>query len=98
MRRGVWRESCGGDGDGLQDVIVGNDFGVNSYYRNTGDGTFVDIAPELGTDKPSYTMGFGIADLNSDMVPDFYVSNIVTMNKDQKYVLPSADTTMALTR
>ena len=82
------------DSDGLQDVIVGNDFGVNAYYKNLGNGKFADIAQQLGTDKPSYTMGIGIADLNADLLPDFYISNIVTMNKDQKYVLPSADTTM----
>jgi len=83
------------DGDGRQDVILGNDFGINSYYRNNGDGSFTDIAGALGTDKPSYTMGIGVADLNGDLIPDFYISNIVTMNKDQKYVLPSEDTTMA---
>jgi len=82
------------DMDGLQDVIVGNDFGVNAYYRNLGGGRFRDIAGELGTDKPSYTMGIGLADLNDDLFPDVYISNIVTMNKDQKYVLPSADTPM----
>lgn len=78
--------------DGLQDVIAGNDFGVNAYYRNNGDGTFTDLALELGTSKPSYTMGIGISDLNDDLVPDIYISNIVTMNKDQKYVLPSEST------
>ena len=79
-------------GDGLQDVIAGNDFGVNAYYRNNGDLTFTDISEELGTDKPSYTMGIGLADLNADQRPDVYISNIVTMNKDQKYVLPDANT------
>ena len=34
------------------------------------------------------------ADLNADMVPDIYISNIVTMNKDEKYVLPNEDTQM----
>jgi hypothetical protein len=81
--------------DHYQDVIVGNDFGTNAYYLNNGDGTFKDISRMLGTDKPSYTMGIGVADLNADQAPDFYISNIVTMNKDQKYVLPSAKTTMA---
>lgn len=79
-------------GDGLQDIIAGNDFGVNGYYRNNGDGTFTDVSHQLGTDKPSYTMGIGISDLNRDGIPDVYISNIVTMNKDQKYVLPSAET------
>ena len=80
------------DGDGWQDLIVGNDFGINGYYRNRGDGTFENIAERLGTDKPSYTMGFGLTDLNEDGAPDVYVSNIVTMNKDETYVLPNQDT------
>ncbi len=82
------------DNDGLQDVIVGNDFGVNAYFKNLGDGKFKDISDVIGTNKPSYTMNIGIADLNDDLLPDIYISNIVTMNKDEKYVLPSSDTTM----
>lgn len=80
--------------DGLQDVIVGNDFGVNAYYINNGDLTFTDKAAELGTNKPSYTMGIGLTDVNQDLIPDVYISNIVTMNKDESYVLPSDDTEM----
>ncbi|MCP5045990.1 MAG: CRTAC1 family protein, partial [bacterium] len=82
------------DLDGRQDIIVGNDFGVNVYYRNRGDGTFENIAAKLGTDKPSFTMNVGITDLNRDTYPDIYISNIVTMVKDEKYVLPGKDTTM----
>jgi len=80
------------DGDGLQDIIVGNDFGVNAYYRNNGDGSFKEISKEIGTDKPSFTMNVGIADLNGDLLPDIYISNIVTMVKDDKYVLPGEET------
>ncbi len=80
------------NGDDWQDVIVGNDFGVNSYYINMKDGSFKDISAEIGTDKPSYTMGIGITDLNQDNKPDVYISNIVTMNKDETYVLPNQDT------
>ena len=90
-----WAQAVGHsdfDGDGWQDLIVGNDFGVNVYYRNQGDGTFEDVSGKMGTDKPSYTMGIGIADLNRDQLPDYYISNIVTMNKDEKYTLPSEDT------
>lgn len=82
------------DGDGIQDVIVGNDFGVNGYYKNLGDGRFKNVAFEMGVDKPSYTMGIGSSDLNGDGRPDIYISNIVTMNKDEKYVLPNAETQM----
>ncbi len=82
------------DGDGWQDIIVGNDFGVNAWLRNKGDGTFEDVAAQIGTDKPSYAMGVGIADLNGDDRPDIYISNIVVMDKDQKYVLPGEQTVM----
>ncbi|TQV80225.1 CRTAC1 family protein [Aliikangiella coralliicola] len=80
--------------DGRQDLIVGNDFGVNVYFENLGNGKFRNVAADLGTDKPSYTMNIGIGDLNQDLRPDIYISNIVTMNKDEKYVLPNEDTTM----
>lgn len=82
------------DGDGRQDIIVGNDFGVNAYYRNLGNGKFENIADRINTGKPTYTMGIAIADLNRDGYPDFYISNIVIMNKDEKYVLPSGETAM----
>jgi len=91
-----WTQAVGHsdiDGDGWQDLIVGNDFGINSYYRNNQDGTFTDIAKPLATDKPSYTMNIGISDLNRDARPDFYISNIVVMEKDDKYVLPNENTT-----
>ncbi len=80
--------------DNLQDLIVGNDFGSNVYYQNMGNGKFSDVSAQLGVDKPSYTMNIGLADLNADQVPDIYISNIVTMNKDEKYVLPNEDTQM----
>ncbi|QSX36017.1 CRTAC1 family protein [Shewanella sedimentimangrovi] len=79
--------------DGWQDLIVGNDFGVNAYYINQQGKKFVDYAAKLGTDKPSYTMNIGLGDLNRDGIADVYISNIVTMNKDQKYVLPNEDMT-----
>lgn len=82
------------DRDGRQDLIVGNDFGVNAYYRNKGDGSFENIADKLGTGKPSYSMSVGISDLNKDFFPDIYISNIVTMNKDEKYVAPNEDMPM----
>jgi hypothetical protein len=92
-----WTQAVGHadfDRDGREDLIVGNDFGVNSYYRNLGDGRFEEMSAALGTGKPSYTMNIGITDLNRDGHPDFYISNIVTMDKDEKYVLPDAKTRM----
>ena len=95
-----WAQAVGHldfDGDGWEDLICGNDFGANSWYRNLGGtGKFEDVSSKLGTDKPSYTMNIGIADLNRDGYPDVYISNIVTMNKDEKYVLPDAKTRLKL--
>jgi hypothetical protein len=94
-----WTQTAGHadfDGDGLQDLFSGNDFGINRFYRNNGDSSFTDLGETLGARKPSYTMGLTLSDLNQDGQVDFYVSNIVTLNKDQKYVLPSADTPMVL--
>ncbi len=82
------------DRDGDQDLIVGNDFGINAYYRNDGNFKFTDLAKQFGTDKASYSMNIGIADLNQDLLPDFYISNIVVMNKDEKYVMPNENTPM----
>ena len=92
-----WTQSIGHsdiNGDGWQDLISGNDFGTNTYYINNGDGTFSDKTRDLGTDKPSFTMNVGITDLNRDHKPDFYISNIVVMEKDEKYVDPKASTPM----
>lgn len=90
-----WTQAVGHadiNGDSWQDLIVGNDFGINAYYLNNQDGTFTDVSATMATDKPSYTMNIGISDLNRDMRPDFYISNIVVMEKDDKYVLPNEDT------
>ncbi|MEM9549047.1 MAG: CRTAC1 family protein [Bacteroidota bacterium] len=90
-----WTQAVGHsdiNGDGWQDLIVGNDFGINAYYLNNQDGTFTDVSAAMATDKPSYTMNIGISDLNRDLRPDFYISNIVVMEKDDKYVLPNEDT------
>jgi hypothetical protein len=92
-----WAQSVGHldfDGDGLEDILVGNDFGTNGWYRNLGNGRFQDVSSKIGTDKPSYTMNVGITDLNRDAKPDVYISNIVTMDKDEKYILPDTKTRM----
>ncbi len=92
-----WAQSVGHldfDGDGWEDLLCGNDFGTNAWYRNLHNGKFEDVSSKIGTDKPSYTMNVGITDLNRDGVPDVYISNIVTMDKDEKYVLPDTKTRM----
>ena len=80
------------DRDGLQDIIVANDFGCNALLRNLGAGRFENISPALQITKAYHSMNVGITDLNRDRYPDLYISNIATMVKDNKYVLPDVNT------
>lgn len=83
------------DRDGRQDLIVANDYGRNAFLRNVSgdagsDGAlrFEDVSADLGMTKAFHSMNVGISDLNADGFPEVYVSNIATMVKDNKYVLP----------
>jgi hypothetical protein len=51
--------------------------GVNSLYRNNGDGTFNDVSDKAGVTKTNGTYGLGVlvADLDDDAWPDIYVAN-----------------------
>ncbi|TDI14394.1 MAG: CRTAC1 family protein, partial [Acidobacteria bacterium] len=80
------------DGDGRQDIIVANDYGRNAVLHNLGGGRFEDRAAQLGMDDSAHSMNVGIADLNADEHPDFYISNIVSLVKDDRYVLPNPNT------
>jgi hypothetical protein len=42
------------DNDGDPDLFVSNYGRPNRLYRNDGDGSFTDVAPELGLDQPAY--------------------------------------------
>ena len=92
-----WTQACGHtdiNQDGYQDIIVGNDFGVNRYYLYHPEEGFVEMSKQWKTDKPSYTMNVGIGDINNDQHPDLYISNIVVMQKEEKYISPNEETTM----
>jgi hypothetical protein len=51
--------------------------GVNSLYRNNGDGTFADVSEKAGVTKTNGTYGLGVlvADFDDDAWPDVYVAN-----------------------
>jgi hypothetical protein len=51
--------------------------GVNSLYRNNGDGTFKDVSEKAGVTKTNGTYGLGVlvADFDDDSWPDVYVAN-----------------------
>ncbi len=72
------------DGDGLLDVYVAN-YGLvigaaapgraDAFYRNRGDGTFVDVAGRLGFDRLGYTWTATASDYDRDGRLDLYVAN-----------------------
>jgi hypothetical protein len=51
--------------------------GVNTLYRNNGDGGFTDVSEKAGIRKTNGTYGLGVlvADFDNDSWPDIYVAN-----------------------
>ncbi|MFQ5793198.1 MAG: FG-GAP repeat domain-containing protein, partial [Acidobacteriota bacterium] len=71
------------DGDGDQDLLFvnGRDWperrqtgSTAALYRNRGDGTFEDVTPGSGLDRPIYGMGVAIGDYDADGDPDVYLT------------------------
>ena len=58
------------------DIYVANDFGPNNFYVNQGDGTFKDMATELGVVDVGNGMGAAFVDYNHDSRWDLYVTNM----------------------
>jgi Flp pilus assembly protein TadD len=72
---------CGwGDynGDGWPDLYVVNDFGRKNLYRNNGDGTFTDVAPQAGVEDVGAGMGVCWFDYDNDGAEDLYVADMWT--------------------
>jgi hypothetical protein len=70
---GAWGDY---DGDGWPDLYLGNEFGPNALFRNTGDGRFVEVAAAAGVEDGGATMGVAWADYDADGDLDLYVSNM----------------------
>ena len=64
--------------DGWADLYVVNDFGRKNLYRNNGDGTFTDVAAELGVEDVGAGMSVSWLDYDRDGAPDLYVGNMWT--------------------
>ncbi len=64
------------DLDGDLDLYVGNDYGLNRFYQNEGDGSFKDVAEDLGLLDRGNGMGVSWGDLNNDGLLDVYVANM----------------------
>ena len=66
------------DGDGFDDIYFLNQLGPNALFRNTGDGTFVDVTAEAGVaigDRVCVAASF--VDYDRDGWLDLYVGNYV---------------------
>ncbi len=55
-------------------------------YRNNHDGTFTDVAPDKGLNKPVFAMGSNFGDIDNDGWSDMYLG---TGNPDFKSVVPN---------
>ncbi|HEX6882114.1 MAG TPA: VCBS repeat-containing protein, partial [Planctomycetota bacterium] len=62
------------DGDGWQDLYVSNLGQENRLYRNKGDGTFEDVAPQLGLTGPSKSYPSWFFDVDNDGALDLQVN------------------------
>jgi tetratricopeptide (TPR) repeat protein len=66
------------NGDGWPDLYVVNDFGRKNLYRNNGDGTFTDVASELGVEDVGAGMSVCWLDYDNDGAQDLYVADMWT--------------------
>jgi tetratricopeptide (TPR) repeat protein len=64
--------------DGWPDLYVVNDFGRKNLYRNNGDGTFTDIAPQARVEDVGAGMSVCWFDYDNDGADDLYVANMWT--------------------
>lgn len=80
-RKGMNADFADLDGDGYPDIYVSNitrsGYLVegNFLWRNNKDGTFTDVAPDLGVDKAGWSWGAKFVDLDNDGEMEILVNN-----------------------
>ncbi len=70
------------DNDGDPDLYVSNFEQKNRLYRNNGDGTFTDVAPELGVTEPVPSFATWFWDYNNDGWLDLWVAGYGSKIRD----------------
>ncbi len=73
------------DLDGHLDIYIGNESErggafPNEFYHNNGDGTFEEIASQIGLNYQGFCKGVAAGDINNDRLPDLYISVLGTGN------------------
>lgn len=64
--------------DGFIDIYVGNDFHENDYlYINQGDKTFIESSANYLNHTSRFTSGVDIADINNDLLPDIFSTDMM---------------------
>ena len=63
------------DNDGYPDLYVSNLPGTNQMFHNQRDGTFVDVAADLGVTVPNYSFPVWFWDADNDGRLDLYVAS-----------------------
>ncbi len=65
------------DGDLDSDLVVIDDRGgLSPVYQNRGDGTFVQVAKEIGVGNEGFGMGIANGDIDGDGDDDFVMTNV----------------------
>ncbi len=70
------------DDDGLPDLFV-TAFGANLLYRNRGDGTFEEVAADLGVAAPGWNTGAAFFDADGDRDLDLYVAAYIDASVEE---------------
>ncbi len=90
---GAWADF---DGDGWLDLFIGNESrdGLahpSELYRNRGDGTFEEVAAEVGLEVAAFVKGVTWGDYDDDGRPDLYLSILHASNRLYRNMGPDAE-------